>query len=573
MKTIWARIWPEIKPFKFKVLIIFLSGIFVSGTKSIISPLLEELMKAWETRNQERALEIPLMIAGFWIAANVGRYINMFWMKYMADVVTVNLRRKLMNKYLHLNMLYRQNLSRGSGGLISRLINDIQIVNNNLDKLSDLFSQPFMILFSVIVIASIDIELLLITLIVIPIILAILKRFARSLRKYGYKNQESMEDLTNTLKESLDGARIVQSFNLESEMQDRFDQDATRFLKTRRSILSREEASGPISEVILVMALSAILYLFGLKIFSGEIHSSSILKFVAASGFLADSVKKTQYAYVKLQQSAVAITRMEDILQAPEPEQIHSKGVLKFPKNWKTIEYRDVCFSFDNHVILNNLNLKVHRGEMIAIVGSSGGGKSTFVNLLERFYEPDSGQILIDETPIKEIQLKELRKSIALVTQDVFLFSDSIENNIRWGSPTKDKSGVVQAAKAANAHNFISHIKSDYKKQVGEKGDRLSGGEKQRISIARAIYKDAPILILDEATSSLDSENELEVQKGLDQLMRGRTSFVISHRLSTIAQANRIIVIKNGTIFEQGQHEDLMTLRGEYFRFHEIQKI
>ena len=529
-------------------------------------------MQAWETGNQELAWQIPLLIAGCWILANVGRYISMFWTKYITDTVAVNLRRKLMHKYLRLNMLYRQNLSKGSGGLISRLTNDIQVVNNNLDKLSDFFSQPFMILFSVAIIASIDIELLFITLFVIPIILFILKRFAQSLRRYGHRNQEAMEDLTNTLKESLDGARVIQSFNLESKMRERFDCDAAKFLKTRKSILKREESSGPISEAILVMALSGILYLVGLKIFSGEVQSASIMKFVAANAFLADAVKKTQYAYVRLQQAAVAIMRMEDILQAPEIEEIHSKGVGKFPKDWKAITYKDVSFSFDNKKILNQINLTIHRGEMVAIVGSSGGGKSTFINLLERFYEPDSGQILIDDMPITEIALEELRKNIALVTQDVFLFSESIERNIRSGHPQKGASEVIHAAQAANAHDFISRT-GGYHNEVGERGGRLSGGEKQRISIARAIYKDAPILILDEATSALDSESELEVQKGLDHLMKGRTSLVISHRLSTIVQADRIIVIKDGRIFEEGRHQELMARQGEYFRFYEMQRI
>ena len=573
MRSIWAKIWPELKPLKFKVFLVLLVGIAVSGIKSAVAPLLEDLVKAWETGDQELAWQIPLIITGCWTIANVGRYISMFWAKYLSDIVTINLRRKLMNKYLRLNMAYRESLSKGSSTLISRLINDIQIVNNNLDKINDLFSQPIMVVLSVLIIASIDIELLFIVFFVIPIIFIILRKFTKSLRKYGYKNQETMEDLTNTLKESLDGARVVQSFNLESEMQNRFDRDATRFLKTRKSIIRREESSGPTSEVFLSITLSGILYLFGIKIFSGEIELSSVLKFTAAIGFLVDSVKKTQYAYVKLQQSAVAINRMEEILNAPETEEIHSKGTLEFPKDWKTIEYKNVSFSFDNNLILNKLNLKVHRGEMIAIVGSSGGGKTTLVNLLERFYEPDSGEILIDETPITNIRLEELRKNIALVTQDVFLFSDSIENNIHLGNSTKSKNDVIQSAKMANAHNFISHIDSNYQNEVGERGSRLSGGEKQRISIARAIHKDASILILDEATSALDSESELEVQKGLNQLMSGRTSFVIAHNLSTITEAHRILVIKDGQICEQGRHEDLMSLRGEYFRFHEMQKI
>jgi ATP-binding cassette subfamily B protein/subfamily B ATP-binding cassette protein MsbA len=244
----------------------------------------------------------------------------------------------------------------------------------------------------------------------------------------------------------------------------------------------------------------------------------------------------------------------------------------KFPINWQSIEFRNVSFRFDKDWILKNINLTIRRGELVAIVGSSGGGKSTLVNLLPRFFDPTEGEILVDNIPIKDICLTELRSNIALVSQDVFLFGDSIERNIHAGDFDKNPREIVRAAKLANADTFISKIPSGYQSRVGDMGSTLSGGEKQRISIARAIFKDAPVLVLDEATSALDSESELEVQKGLDQLMAGRTAFVIAHRLSTIAKANRILVISKGEIIEQGSHHELLAARGEYAKFLNLQQ-
>ena len=243
----------------------------------------------------------------------------------------------------------------------------------------------------------------------------------------------------------------------------------------------------------------------------------------------------------------------------------------EIPPDWQEIEFRDVSFRYEQTEVLRGINLKIKRGEQVALVGSSGAGKSTLINLLPRFFDPTSGEILIGGTPIRSVSLADLRANVALVTQDVFLFSDTVERNIWSGDFSRTADNVESASRLANAHDFISQNPDAYHAKVGDRGSRFSGGEKQRISIARAIFKNAPILILDEATSALDSESELEVQKGLDSLMKGRTALVIAHRLSTIAKCDRILVMEKGVIVEEGNHNELLVRQGAYHRFFQLQ--
>jgi ATP-binding cassette subfamily B protein/subfamily B ATP-binding cassette protein MsbA len=262
--------------------------------------------------------------------------------------------------------------------------------------------------------------------------------------------------------------------------------------------------------------------------------------------------------------------RLHAILDT-EPTVRDPVNPVPFPKDWQEIEFRNVTFAFAKEQILKNINLKLHRNETIALVGSSGSGKSTLANLLQRFFDPQGGEILIGGIPIKNFALHDLRRNIALVTQDVFLFNETIERNIEMGHLGDSSAKVKAAAKLANADGFILNTPKGYETSVGDFGNRMSGGEKQRVSIARAILKDAPILVLDEATSALDSESEQEVQKGLNQLLIGRTAMVIAHRLSTIARANRIVVLKKGEIIEQGNHSQLLERQGEYYKFYQMQ--
>lgn len=572
MKVVFQRLVPELKPYKSTIIIIVILGAVVSALKGVTPVLIQQLVDvAWGEKDKTLAFQIPLAIAALWILSGIARYFHMFWMRFTGDRIAVKLRRDLMNKYLSLNLSFFQQFMRGQGGLISRMVNDIFLVQTNINKIADFAREPFMAIFALGYLIYIDWKLVIFVGIALPLITFVSKRMARSLRKYSRRLQEAMEDLTHTLKESLDGTRVVQSFNLEGEIRARFNKQADNYLENIRKIISREEASTPISEGLAALAQAAILIYVGNQVFKNQFTVGDFTGFLFAVGLLQDSVKKIQYSYIKLQQVSVALTRLYDVLESTEtvPESDQPKP---FPENWDEIEFRNVTFAFDKKTVLKNVNLKVKRGEVVALVGSSGGGKSTLVNLLERFFDPVDGEILIGGIPITELSLKDLRDHIGLVTQDVFLFADTIEKNIQLGSPNKDPEGIISAAQSANAHNFISQTPKGYKSRVGDRGELLSGGEKQRISIARAIFKNAPILILDEATSALDSESEGEVQKGLDKLMTGRTAFVIAHRLSTITNADRILVLKGGELVEQGNHEELLGQKGEYYRFHQMQR-
>jgi subfamily B ATP-binding cassette protein MsbA len=570
MILIGKILWPELKPYKRRLILVMVTGALVSAFKAAIPELINRLIEVWKVKDMHLAVEYPLLITLTWFIASALRYYHMYWMLYISELVAVNLRRKLMNKYLTLNLSFMQNFVSGSGGLISRMLNDIGVIQGGFQKLADIVREPFMVVFSFGYLLYLDWRLTLFVLAGGPIITLILRKFARSVRKYSKHNQESMEDLTQILKESLDGTRIVQSFNLQGEMRNRFESQAKDFLRSKSKIISREEASGPVSESLSAFFVALLLIYIGYQVIQSQMDVGGFISFVTAITFLSDSVKKVQGGFIRLQQSSVALERLHSILNETSvvPEVDQPKN---FPVEWKEIEFRNVSFRYETSEVLKGVRLTIRRGEKVALVGSSGAGKSTLINLLPRFFDPTGGEILIGGVPIDEIRLSDLRANVALVTQDVFLFSDTVERNIWSGDFSKTADNVENSARLANAHDFITANTGEYHARVGDRGSRFSGGEKQRISIARAIFKNAPILILDEATSALDSESELEVQKGLDSLMEGRTALVIAHRLSTIAKCDRILVMDKGNIVEQGSHNELMVQKGAYHRFFQLQ--
>lgn len=563
-------LWPEIKAHRGQLIIVILLGVFISGLKALVPELFGQLTEVWAGKDNIRFYQLPILISSIWIVSAIARYFHMFIMQYVAEQIALNLRRNLMNKYLSLNLSFHQNFVTGSGGLISRMMNDIFVIQNGFQKIADAVREPFLIIFIFGYLLYVDWKLTLFAMIGVPAFSIITKRIAMSIRKYSKLNQEAMERVSQTIKESLDGTRIVQSFNLQPEMRRRFEEEASEFLETRKKILSREESAGPISESLAALLICGIFIYVGFQIREGSITMATFMSFSFAIGLMQDSVKKVQGAFIKIQQSSVALGRLRIILDDTDEitDPVHA---MPFPNDWKAIEFNDVSFQYDQEKVLDHVQLKIHRGEKIAFVGTSGSGKSTLMNLLPRFFDPTHGTIRIDNVDLRDIKVSELRSNVALVTQDVFLFSDTVARNIQSGDFSKSKEGVEAAAKLANAHTFISTQGRGYDARVGDRGNLFSGGEKQRISIARAIFKDAPILILDEATSALDSQSELDVQRGLEQLMKGRTALIIAHRLSTIRDCDRIVVMEKGRVLEIGSHQQLLDKNGPYAKFCQLQ--
>jgi len=568
MISMLKRLLPEFKPHIGKFAFALLLGAIMSGLKALIPDLFTGLTDAWEVSDKDQSLLLPFIICGVWIIISILRFFHMYIMRFITEIIAINFRKKLMNKYLRLDLSYVQNFQSGSGGLMSRMMNDIVIIQHDLMKIAVLFREPILILLIFGYLLYIDWKLVVIILIAAPIITQILKYLGKKLRNVGVSNQEKMEELTKTLKESLDGTRIVQSFNLENELNEKFNKQADDYLELRRKIVKFEEAAGPLSEAISTFALAVLLVYIGGQILDGQLKLGQFLSFSIALTMLSESIRKVQQSYIKLQQVTVAVTRMNEVLntkqmvpQVSQPE--------AFPKSWDSISFNDVSFKYGEDLVLDKINLNVKKGEMVALVGTSGGGKTTLVNLLPRFFDVSDGNIKIGDTVTANMKLSDLRDHIALVSQDVFLFSDTIKNNIQYGSKTN--TNIKQACKYAFAHDFIMKAPNGYDTEVGEIGSKMSGGQKQRLSIARAFLKDAPILILDEATSALDYESEQEVQRGLQKLMIGRTVFVIAHRLSTVINADKIIVLDKGKVCEQGTHDELVKLDKEYAKLYKMQ--
>lgn len=567
------KMWPYIRPYKIQAILIVILGLLMSGSQAGLAPIVKHLFDdVYVEKKSSLKVIYPLGIVAITLIFSVARYFHMFMLRYIGEKIIADIRSDLQSKFMTLNLSFHNNYKAGSGGLLSRILNDMVVVQWGFNIMADMIREPVTTLVLLAQLFILDWKLTLFLMIVAPITIVVLKQLARSIRKYVVKQQESMEQVTTILKETLDGLRIIQSFGLEREMSHRLKKVLDEFLSFRRKIIRREEVAGPVSELIGAMVIALIFIYMGDQILGGHGSLGTLMGFVAAIAQLNPSIKKIQDAYIRVQPTIASTQRLFEILE--DKNEVPQESSHKpFPKQWESVRFENVSFSFGPRQILNNINLTVRRGEVVALVGASGSGKSTMVNLLERFFEPTQGRILIGDVPIHEIELNDLRKNIALVTQEVFLFDDSIERNIQAGDFDKLNGSVVEASETANAINFINETSHSFKTRVGDRGARLSGGERQRISIARAVFKDAPILILDEATSALDSTSEVEVQKGLDLLMKGRTAFVIAHRLSTVLNADRILVLQDGQIIEEGTHVSLIKQEGHYYNFYKLQAL
>jgi subfamily B ATP-binding cassette protein MsbA len=460
-----------------------------------------------------------------------------------------------------------------SGELVSRVSNDISVMQNAISsRLLDLFQQSVTLFLLVWYLLSAHFKLAVICLVVVPAVIFPIVRFGKGMRRTSHRSQERLADLSNLVMEAVRGHRVVKAFGMEMFELARFRLATARHLKVRLKAQLLTYASGPVVESMAALGSAAFLIYAGNAVRDGRLTTSELLQFITALIMLYDPIRKLNKVNLILQEAMAAVHRVHSIMSVENKvrEVPPSEAIILPPLN-KEIRFEKVSFAYEKETVLHEIDLCLRCGEMVALVGASGAGKSTLVNLLPRFFDPSTGKVLLDGVDLKAASLESLRAQIGIVTQDTVLFNDSVRGNIAYGRSDLPFEAVQAAAKAAYADGFIAELSAGYDTVIGEGGLKLSGGQRQRLAIARALVKDPPILILDEATSHLDSESESLVQKALSRLMAGRTALVIAHRLSTVQRADRILVMEQGRIVEEGTHRALLEGGGIYRRLHDLQ--
>lgn len=501
-------------------------------------------------------------------------YTGTYLVNYAGFGMITDMRNALYNGILRRSAAFFQRHTTGT--LLSTIVNDIERVQYAMSSvLGEFLQQLFTFVFCAAAVVVLGGKLAWVLLIFVPVIIFSARKIGRRVRTTTRKGQDKLADIQNILQETITGNRIVKAFGMEAWESTRFRAAAKKLFRANLRSVRAQAMSGPVMEFIGVVAV-ALLLLFGRDaIKAGLFTTGTYVTFITAVFYLYGPVRKLAQSYNAFQQAMGASEEMFRLMDT-EDDVKQKPGALQLPIFKKNICFAGVTFSYPGEneelkTILRDIDLEVTAGEIVAFVGSSGAGKTTLVNLLPRFFDVDSGSIKIDGHDIRAVTLSSLRAQIGIVTQETILFNDTVRNNIAYGQPGVSDERVVSAAKAALAHDFIMQLPHGYDTVIGEKGLRLSGGERQRIAIARALLKDAPILILDEATSALDTESEALVQSALHNLMSGRTVLVIAHRLSTVRSADRIVVIENGSIADEGPHEDLVNRLGTYKRLYDLQ--
>ena len=524
--------------------------------------------------NAHKALGIVcLLIVVTIVLKNAFLYLSFRTLGPVKNAIANHLRTDLHEKILKLPIGYFT--EKRKGDIMSRITHDVnEIESSVIGALEGWIKDPLSIIINLFVLFYISPMLTLFILLSLPIMGLIIGRISRSLKKQSLHVSEKFGETFSTIDETLTGLRVIKAFNVEQQLRRKFKNLSDEFLDARNKVGFRRDLASPMSEFLGVTIFAGILWFGGSLVLSNEIAMNGAL-FLTYMGLFYNIIspaKSISTAFSNMQKGAAAIERIEQVLHAPVSIDDNPNGI-KIEQFNQSIEFKNVCFSYEDVEILKNINLKIEKGKTVALVGSSGAGKSTLADLIPRFHDVTSGQILIDGIDLREYSLHSMRGLISIVTQEPILFNDTIANNIALGMEHASKESIVSAAQIANADRFITQKEMGYQTNIGDRGTKLSGGERQRLTIARAVLKNPPILILDEATSSLDTESERLVQEAINNLMNNRTSVVIAHRLSTIRHADEIIVLQKGEIAERGTHDELLLKKGIYFKLVEMQEV
>jgi subfamily B ATP-binding cassette protein MsbA len=567
---IFKRLLKLAKPHAVKFLIAMTCMIVVGATTSslafLVKPALDEIFLK---KNAEMLKWIPLAVVGLYFLKGGCNYVQTILMNFIGQRIVADLREKLYRTIQTQSLAFFT--KNPTGILMSRITNDVTYVQGAVSEaVTALLKDTSTLVCLIFVIFYRDWQLAIIAMLVFPIAIYPIAKFGQKMRQIATRTQVTVGSLTTLLQETISGTRIVKAFSMEEYENRRFAKENERLFRLNLKAVSINAISSPLMEFLGGLGISAIIFYGGYQVIHGQSTPGTFFSFLTALIMLYEPVKRLTNVNNTIQQGIAGAERVFAIIDLT-PEIRNLPDASPLPRISREIAIRDVTFRYEETPVLKHINLTIGAGEVIAFVGMSGGGKTTLVNLIPRFYDVTQGAILIDGQDIRTVTVESLRGQIAIVTQQTILFNDTVKDNIAYGDIDRTDAEIVAAAKAANAHDFIMRLPTGYDTVIGEQGTKLSGGERQRISIARALLKDAPILILDEATSSLDSEAEIEVQDALENLMRGRTTLVIAHRLSTIRNADRIIVLVNGEIREEGTHESLLACQGEYCRLYNMQ--
>jgi len=531
----------------------------------LVKPVLDDI---FIRRDAAQLSYVPFLVLGIYLLRGLIDFSQIYLMSGVGQRVVRDIRQHLYRHMQSLSLSFY--LRHPTGVLMSRVMNDVALMQSAItDAATGLIKDIFTVLFLVGVVFYRDWKMAIVALVVFPMAIWPIARFGRRLRKTSTRTQEVVGGLSSHLQETISGAKLVKSFGAEGFEIDRFTLRNQELFRLSMKVVKVQALTSPISEVFGGIGAAAVIYYGGYNVVNGITTPGNFFSFITALFMLYSPVKGLTRVNNVIQQGIAAGVRVFDVIDTL-PEVREKEDAVPLPPVRKEIVFDRVDFRYApaGDAVLQGVDFQVPVGTMVAIVGSSGAGKTTLVDLLPRFYDPQGGAIRIDGVDIRDVTLSSLRAQIAIVGQHTVLFNDTVRNNIAYGMPDAPMEKVAEAARRANAHGFIERMQRGYDTAVGEQGLSLSGGERQRLAIARAILKDAPVLILDEATSALDTESERAVQEALDTLMKGRTTFVIAHRLSTVRNADVILVIEGGRIVEKGRHEELLSRESRYRAFY-----